>query len=307
MNVKHPNSRIVTLYRKDTFIVDAQKGSAADFIAMSKKSLGSYWENSYSRTQGSGLNFEEQMILMPTLVDCTPEDRNFRQKVSEYFASMKTLIPYEKGRSLEIGLTKSNSEPLSVTNQPLNLADYVTYRHALAHPLVAKSQEEARDNILKEYYIFDPEAAEDAQVKDSGDKDRSLELYLTIKKTPAKVDMLLTLLGVDPRTFKGKNASSLKLERLKEIANSTPDVFISTFENKHFEELYVIQSMVNTGVLTRTGERYLDLSTGTTIGHSTAETVAWLKDKANSEAVAILKARMQEGLSKPAPATSKIK
>ena len=122
---KHPNSRIITLYRKDSFLMNAQKGSAPEFLEMAKQSLGSYWDNSFSSVVGSGLNFTEQKLLMPTLVDCEPSDRNFRTKCSEYFASIATKVPYGKGRDLEIGLETSNNEDLSETNMPLNLPDYV--------------------------------------------------------------------------------------------------------------------------------------------------------------------------------------
>lgn len=305
MQSKSPNSRIVTLYRKESFIMGAQVGKAPDFVAQSKQSIGSFWYSSDSKTQGSGLDFEEQKLLMPLIVDCEPTDRNFRAKVAEYFASIKTVIPYGKGKSLEIGLEKSNKEPLSQDNQPLDVYDYITYRHAIAHPLVAATKQEADRNMLKQFYIFDPQAAEDREVKENTSKDAALEQYLLIKKTPEKVDMLLTLLLQDPRTFTGKNADALKIEKLKELAQSNPAKFVSTFKDKFFEELYVIKTMVNTGVLNRVGENIIDIDTGETIGHTSQEAVAWFRDKANSERVVILKAKMQEAMTKPVSATSK--
>ena len=234
---KDPNSRIVKIFRKGTFIEGAQKAQAPEFMAMSKKSLGSFWENSFSKTIGSGLTFNEQKLLLPTIVDCEPEDRNFRAKVAEYYGSIKTIVPYEKGRELEIGLSESNKDPLSAKNLPLNLADYITYRHAAAHPLCAKDKQSADGNMLVEYYIFDPQEQEDFEVKLSQDADKALELYLKIKKTPERVDMLLTLLNVDPRIFKGKNAAELKLAQLKEISEKTPESMITIYENKLFDDL----------------------------------------------------------------------
>jgi hypothetical protein len=302
MSVKHPNSRIVTIFRKDSFINNAQQGSAPEFVSQAKRSLGSYWENSFSKTMGSGLNFEEQALLLPSIVDCEPTDRNFRAKVSEYYAQIKTNIPAEKGRPLEIGLLKDNTQPVSVENQPLNLADYITYRHALNHPLVAKSKDPKDDSMLKEYYIFDPAAAEASMVRANEDKDVALELYLKIKKTPEKIDMLLTLLDVDPRTFKGVNAAKLKADELKKLAEKDPSTFVATFNDKHFETLYDLQSMVNTGVLKRIGDKFIYPETGETIGHSVDEAIAYVKDPKNSETLVLLKARTQEALAKPLPA-----
>jgi len=301
---KHPNSRIIKIYQKNSFIQDAQAKGAPEFMSMAKKSIGSFWENSFSSTVGTGLNFAEQKLLMPTIVDCEPADREFRAKVTNYFASMKTLVPYEKGRELEIGLETSNSEAVSAENLPLNLADYLTYRHALAHPHVAKSKQEGDNNMLKSFYIFDGQEQEDHELKTSQDQDKALELYLTMKKTPEKVDQLLTLLSVDPRTFKGKNAGALKLEKLKSLCDTKPDMVVKLAENKLFEHMYVIQTMLNTGVLQKVGEKIIDPETGTTIGHEMIEAVAWIKDKNNSEKLIMMKARMQEGL-KIATATSK--
>jgi len=298
---KHSNSRIVTLYRKDSFIMNAQMGTAPEFVEMAKKSLGSYWDNSYSKVIGSGLNFDEQKLLMPILVDCEPEDRAFREKCADYFRNIRTIVPAKKGRDFEIGLETDNSQPLSKTNLPINLPDYIAYRHALNHPLVAKDKTASEGDMLKEFYIFDPAAQEEALVKTNQTKNEALELYLKIIKTPEKIDMLLTLLDTDPRLFGGKNAQALKEGKLKQLAETSPETFVTTYNGTHFETLYQLQSMLNTGVLIKAGERIIDPETGDTLGHKTEEAIAWIKDKANSDRLIILKSRMQEGLSKPAP------
>ena len=292
---KHPNSRIVKLYRKPSFIGNAQQG-APEFMAMSKRSIGSFWENSYSSTVGSGLNFSEQKLLLPTIIDCEPDDRSFRAKVAEYYNTVKTSVPFDKGREMEIGLEYSNSEPLSADNLPLNLADYITYRHAKAHPEVAGSKQDGENSMLKFYYIFDAQEQEDFEVLSNKDKDEALILYLRIKKTPEKADMVLTLMGTDPRTFKGKNAQALKLDKIKVLAETSSSKLVSTFNDKSFDEMYTIQTMLNTSVLQKVGERIINPETGTVLGNDMEEAVYWIKDKVNSESLVMLKARMQEGL-----------
>jgi len=302
---KHPNSRIVKLLRKPSFIEDAQQKGAPEFMAMSKKSVGSFWENSYSKTVGSGLTFSEQKLLLPTIVDCEPEDRGFRAKVAEYYSNIATKVPFGKdGRDLEIGLENDNKAPVSADNEPLNLADYITYRHAISHPKVSDSKQSSEGNMLTEFYLFDPQAQEDHNVLISADKDKALEMYLKIKKTPEKVDMLLTLLDTDPRVFKGKNAAALKLDKLKEFSESKPSKMIEAFEDNLFEDRYYLQTMINTGVVQKIGERIINPETGVALGNDAMEAIFWLKDKANSETLVLLKARMQEGL-KVTPAVGK--
>lgn len=293
---KHENSHVVKIFRKDSFIGMAQGKVVPEFLAMSKKSIGSFWDNSNSKTVGSGLNFSEQKILLPTIVDCEPEDRNFRSKVTEYYMQMKTSVPYEKGRELEIGLETDNKLPVSADNQPLNLSDYLTYRHAIAHPEVAASKQDGLNNMLKSYYVFDAQDNEDFELKASLDKDKALELYLSMKKKPEKVDMLLTMLDIDPRTFKGKNAAALKLEKLKSLAETVPDKLVALAEHKLIDDMYTIQQMILTRILNKVGERIVNPETGVTVGHNMAESVAWLKDPLNSQSVAMMKTRMQEGM-----------
>ena len=296
---KHPNSRIVTILRKSSFIGEAQVQSAPEFVSQSKKSIGSFWSNSFSKVVGSGLSFEEQRILMPSLVDCEPNDRNFRAKVAEYFATIRTVVPYEKGRELEIGLLKSNNEDISEDNMPIELNDYITYRHAIAHPLVAKSKDEADGNLLKEYYIFDPQANEDKQVRIAKERDRALGIYLNIKENPAKVVKFLTLLGVDasdPKKFNGKNADALRAEKLKEVVNKTPDKFLEVYESKFFEELYLITVLKDRKLLSVIGERVVDAERGETLGHTLKEAAAWFRDDRNSEHILMLKTKLQEAV-----------
>lgn len=290
------NSRKITIYQKGTFLDGAQKESAPEFMAMAKKSIGSFWKTSESKVMGSGLSFEEQKLLMPELVDCEPDDRQFRQKVYDYFSSMRTVVPYGKGKTLEIGLSKSNKEPVSKDNMPIEISEYITYRHALAHPLVAASKQEADNNMLKEYYIFDAQAQEDAEIEENTTKDEALAVYLKISKESTKIDMLLTLLGTDPRKFKGKNATGLKKEALKEISEKRPKDLLDVYGDKLFEAKYEIQSMINTAILGSRGELIFDPETGETIGHNLSEAIAWIKAPANNQKYVLLKGRLQEAL-----------
>lgn len=302
---KHPNSRVVTLYRKESFLMNAQAESAPEFLEQSKQSIGSYWKNSYGHTIGSGLNFTEQKLLMPTIIDCEVGDKDFRNKVANYFTTIRTVVPYKEGRKLEIGLEKDNTKPLDEDNMPLDIHDYISYRHAIEHPWVAVTEEEARNNMIAQYYLFDPQASEDAEILLNSARDKALEMYLQVKKTPEKIDMLLTLLNVDPRLFAGKNATALKEERLNEIATKQPDKFVETIEFKNFDERYRLITMINVGVLKRIEARIMDLETGETIGHDMEEAIVWVKDKAHSERWSLLLARMQEAMAKPLSATEK--
>jgi hypothetical protein len=302
------NSRIITIYRKESFIANAQRGTAPEFMAQSKQSIGSYWDNSHSLTVGTGLTFEEQRILLPEMVDCEPEDRNFRAKVKEYYQNMRTIVPFKEGRKLEVGLLADTLAPVSEKNKPLNLADYLAYRHALKSPEVSPTREAAERNMLTKYYIFDPLAAELKDVAKNAARDKALETYLLVKKEPKKVDMLLTLLLVDPydpKKFAGANKDALKAEKLKSLVESDPKSFMDAYENKFFEETYLVKTLCKLQILREVGSQVIDLETGRTLGHDMTETAAWIHDEANNERLLLLKARMQEALKPVESATQK--
>jgi hypothetical protein len=294
---KHPNSRIITVYRKDSFISQAQETSAPEFLANSKKSIGSYWVSNTSKAVASGLTFAEQKLLLPSLVDCEAEDRNFRSAVTKFYENIKTTIPYGKGKDLEIGLEKDNNLPLANDNQPLELHDYIAYRHLLGHPQVAKSKDDAGGLLLKEFYIFDPQAVEDKRIDLNKSTDDALELYLKLKEQPEKINMVLTMMNVDPRVYNDKkNAAQLKTEKLKELVQTDPHNFVKVLGDPHLEDVYWIKTLLNTKILSYMGDMIVDTETKATIGHSMKEAIGWMRNPEFSESVVIYRARAKKEL-----------
>lgn len=295
--IQHPNSKKVTIFRTGSFINAAQT-QAVEFMSMAKQSIGSYWESKTSKGIGSGLSFSEQDLLMPRILDLPKEDRGFRPAIREYFLNICTHVPYEKGRELEIGLEKDNAAPVSEENLPINLTDFIRWRHARKHPWVAASRKEAEGNILVQFYIFDEEETEMENVQLLNTRDEASALYLAMKDEVHKMDQMLTLLGQDPRNFTGLNAMALKRDALRTVVEKESEIFLKAHKQTHFEEKYLLTTMVNTGVLRRVGERYIDAETVEVIGNNLEEAVYFLKDETKSDTINLLKVRMQESLKK---------
>lgn len=299
---QHPNSKRITIFRAGSFADDAQTG-AVEFIAMSKKSIGSYYQSNLGAGIGTGLSFEEQDILMPLLIDIPKEDRTYRAGITTFFSGINTVISHGTGRDFEIGLTVDNNEPVTYVdkdgrkNLPININEYIRYRHAIRHPRVAMSRDDAKGNQLLEFYVFDPEQVVEALALASNVKDEAITLYLTLKEDPKKVDMMLTIMGIDPRMFSGKNAGGERLEELRFQADTRAVEFLKEHKAAHFDERYTLLSLVNTGIVKKVAPaRYLTTETSTILGNNMEEALLWLIDKANSETVALLKAAMQEQL-----------
>src|SRR5690606_19206039 len=117
------------------------------------RAVGPYYQG---RVPGSGLTFQEQKLLLPDVIGVEANDKDFRREVEKFYHEILTKIP-DAGIELEIGLENDN-EPLSESNMPLNIKDYVIYRHIINSPQVAKDKDTAdRWGHLKPFYIEDQE------------------------------------------------------------------------------------------------------------------------------------------------------
>jgi hypothetical protein len=299
MSLQHVNSHKITIFRAGSLLSRSQGPEIDDFFSSSKQSIGSYFDNINSHKIGSGLSFEEEELLLPKIIDTPVEDKEFRKKVSEFYQDLTTNIPHGTGLTLEIGLKENNDKPLSKGNMPLELMDYIRYRHALRHPYVAASKEQSDGNQLKQFYIFDKQSVQSRNTKKTLALDAAMEIYLKIKTDIETVKQMLMLRGTDPRIFTGKDKENQMVERLRDLVQEDPVKFKEAFDAGELEIRYDIETMVKVGVLKVIGTRYLDTEDDRLIGNNLEETIFWFKDEENSDSVVALKARMQEGLLMP--------
>lgn len=290
------SSRKIRIMRASSFLSRAQGSEVDEYYGSSSQNLGSFWESSNTRRIGSGLSVPEEQLLLPVLLSLPANDREFWQKRDEYFSGMEVKVPYKDGVELEIGL-KNNSKELSEDNMPLNIHHYVKYRFAKAHPWCGASKEEAEGNQLKFFYIHD-EVKATASVADLNEiKDEALAYYLAMKNDAGKVNMMLTLLGVDYRNIEGQTdaqTKQLRQEKLRALVNEVPADFKRHHDDKDFEVKYRIEMMVKTGIIKKVGAKYLITETGESLG-THEETVQFFKDEAeNSDRIGVLIAKLQE-------------
>lgn len=301
----HKNSHKITIYRALTFIEKAQQTSngkqqgAADFLSLGKQDIGGYFASKNSSAPGTGLTLPEIKLLLPDILYMHVDDRDFNKSVKEFYGKLKTDVPYGKGVELEIGLEQSNSEPVSKDNMPINPMEYIRYKHALGHPFVAPSEGDARRDSRKRYYIYDRKLEEKRSAGAIATKDEALTIYLGLKDDKEKVKAMLTLMGTDPRDFTGDHADSLRSQALREMAEKRTGDFLALYNIDNFEERFVIQTMVNTGVLKQIGARFMISSNGETFGNDINEALMVLKDTKSAEnqaKISALKATMQDAL-----------
>lgn len=295
----HVNSKKVTIFRAGSFLSRAQGKDVEQHFADSKLSVGAYFEKD-SQKVASGLDFEEEELLLPTIIDTPPTDKEFRKKVSEFYNDIDTKVPYETGRELEIGLKTDNTKAMGKGNIPLNVMDYLRYRHAKGHPYMGSTKEDADGNPLLLFYIFDKSDIQKVSSKKNKDKDEAMQIYLTIKEKPDMVPMLLTLLGTDIRTFHGTNKEQDMLEALRAFAEDKAELFNKTYTEGRIETRSTIQLLINTKIFEIMHTKVRDVESKFIIGNSMEEAIVFFEDEANGDAVIAYKARLQEAIKKPA-------
>lgn len=297
--------KTVTIYRMPSFLSESQQGLDG-YLAMSKQPVGGYWASTSSKAVGTGLSPNEINILLPLVLDIHHEDREFRQEVRKFYESLETPVDYKHGKTLNIGL-EDDSKPLSKSNLPQDVMDYIRYRHALGNPEVAASRDEATGNRLKRFYIHDPNAVKENSNKLREKREEAMTLYLSISKEEVKVDNVLALFGEDPRTF---NDLDDKLENLQKKTQSSDlkelQKFIDIAEDNQLEIKGFIQKLVKVGVLKIVGTRYVVAENGTVLADDLQGAVIELSDEEkNSELIVVLKSQLQEQLKKKVKAPAK--
>lgn len=291
--MQHENSIKTKIFRAQTHLGGSQGPDVQAYMGEAKVSIGSYFEHN-SMVIGSGLSITEKELLMPTFVGVSPTHPDFMKKVETFFIDLETKVPYGTGLTLEVGLTEDNSKPLSAKNMPLNPMEYIRYQQAKHHPFVGASKEEA-EGTRKLFYIFNAVELEKKKKAVSDTKDAALAVFLEVKQDPRKVKMMLTLLGVDTKIFTGKVAAETMQLELRKLAELKPKDFIEIYSRKSFEAEYMIQSMLNLGIIKKYGEKYMNPSNhNALLASSLDELVFYFKDDENSETILSLKAQLQE-------------
>jgi hypothetical protein len=258
--------------------------------------IGPYYKG---KTVGTGLSFEEQKILLPLHLSIESNDKGFRLAVTDFYHNILTRVPIE-GLELEIGL-EDDSKPLSEDNMPLNLKDYITYRHIIGHLHVAKDEDEAqRESITKKFYLVDTAKISAAAVAVSDLEDKAIAVYFEHKDNLIKVDQVLTMSAVDIRSLSSKD-KQIKFKQLatKDTTISGADQvaalnkFIDLCKDEDLPLKYMVEELIGAQILERVGASILYRETGSVLGDNMREAVLHLKSAKNSKMLNILKAEYQ--------------
>jgi hypothetical protein len=288
---KHPNSYEVKVKRLVPFNHEAQD-QQQEWFKNTSRAIGSYFQGGGSKKVATGLSVLEVDELMPMLVNAENTDKDFRRLVENYFIEINTKVPHE-GLTLEVGKKIDNNKPIlfkdedgkMVKNFPIDVEDYIKYKHAIGAPNVKPTEAEGKSDPTAWFYVIDENKEVTQAAKTQSAIDAALGHYLNIKDDERKVAMYLTLLG---EVVKDINPN-LRASTLKQHAETNPGRFVETVTDDNATLKYQINRLVTSGIVNKEGTRYL--FEGTQLASSLLDFVEYMKDAANSETVGILKAR----------------
>lgn len=264
------------------------------WLGMSYRAIGPYFDGKNTAT---GLSFEEQRLLLPELLGIEHGDKDFRRTVIKFYDELITSVPKD-GIKLRIGL-ENDKEKISESNKPLYIRDYITYRHAVNHPEVAKDRAEAeRFSVTKKFYILDPDKTSEQAQTINALEDQAMSVYFTCKDSKIKIDQVLTMLGVNIKGMK-HDEKVIKLKsfatrdsKLNEVEQKKSfDNFIKTAQDKDLEYKYLIQEMIAIQYLRRAGNNILYSESGKPLGENMEDAVLQLKNAKNSRELNLMKAQ----------------
>lgn len=266
----------------------------------SYRAIGPYFKG---RVTATGLSLEEEAILMPDVLHIEKNDRSYRQEVRNYFDSLTNNVP-KGGLKLNISL-EDDSLPLSETNLPINVKEYIIWRHATNHPNVALSRNDAEKDPLKKFFMYDSTQAAVDSVKINEVEDKAMQLYFLHKDNTIKVDQVLTIMGKNIR----KMSISDKVIELKKFAQKAAGLpeseqnlklqrFIDVCIDKDLESKFLIQELIGAQYLEKVGTTILIKESGEKLGDDLREAVLFINNPKNSKLLNILKANYDTKIKK---------
>lgn len=301
------NSKKIYLKRNRPFVHEQiMSEEVQEALSHSKRGIGSYFAGRFAAKKGTGLTDTEVKLLLPSVLAITPEEPNFRREVESFYTEITTQVPYKTGLELEIGLENeaetiedvvNKKSKLRKDNMPLNIDDYIKFRHALAYPGTVISPSLAKGNQLAEYYFEDPTEVSSKELEQLNAADKALSDYQQIKDSPDKVEMIVTLMRHFIPKKVGKPAVVVahlsdtdKLIVLRELAVVQPIKFHEIATDDMLKNKYIVDELISVNLLKRVGSTIMLEETGEAIGETLKDAAAWLFSPKQTQLLNTLKA-----------------
>lgn len=260
--------------------------------------VGSYFKN---RAPATGLTFDEEKELMPDIINIPFEDRDFRREVLRYFKDISTKIPDGEGLTLEIGRKFDNNMPAVYTkvtkdgeevvyNQPINVEDYVRYKHALGHPHVTDNIKLLKGNPhIYRFYIEDHEVKENKVKVSFESRKKARNDFYTIDEDLTALEAVLLLSGLNTANIPEREFA----RKVESLVDNDPDKYLKYREDKLTEQKVIIYKAFDVGAIKKHKNGIYYLAEDNTELGTLEEAAKFLTFKKNVKILESLKAQIK--------------
>lgn len=223
-----------------------------------------------------------QEILSMDFNDNTVNE--FRKEVNQYYEGLSCFIEH-KGRDFEIGLLEDNNKPVSETNRPINVLDYITYKALFENDIeVAENETEGRSASFFWFYKKSKTQEKKEQLLKQENisyantcYDKIRELSLVHKVMLSELGMIIEKEAIDNSIALHKfvNDNPVKFIELYNLYVQDKDKFISRLKLRRYCEQNIISKASHGG--------YIDVKANTDIASSLEEMLIFMTNPENRE------------------------
>ena len=253
------------------------------------------------------LTEEEKKKYMPILLGLSSDSDRFEQYCMDYFANISVPVS-PNGLNLEIGFNYKTLEDRDNANtdnaMPINVADYVLYRHCIVYSRVANTIADIGKSNNIEFFIEDASANAAAQDKANKLLLKAMNLMPAILNDALRVKQLIAVLNetvpesvvpklVNDVNVMGPNELSV---RLFDVLQKAPLEFIAAVNDTTIALKYFITRAINVGIirkLANTSTLIFSSKTGEfLLGNNLNEVILTLQQEKNSSIFSEIKANL---------------
>jgi len=223
---------------------------------------------------------ETETKYLRTLLDVGPEDREWSRYVRKFWAELRISVGFT-GVELEVGT--------DMDGEPLNLMDYIKYKFAKRHPLVADSEEEMMRNTRMRFYIQDPS-------KDDKKKNNKVQLAKRADREFIKASDDHTRMRNIARVLSNVNVDKYDSEQIEnmlyDIKQKDPAKFLKFATDENLDIRAEIATFIESGVLNKIGNAIVNVDE--TVGEDMDDAIRVLKSPKHSGLLNTLRLRHKE-------------
>lgn len=223
---------------------------------------------------------EDEEKYLRGILDVNPDHADWPKHSKAFWSELTVPVGFT-GVEFEIGVDASG--------EPINVIDFIKYRFALKHPHVALNKEEMLGSYAKRFYIQDvsrEDSKRNNEIQIMKDADKAF-----IKVSSNEVDMKRIL-----RILSSTNPDLLSRDQVENnlytLKSSDPKKFLQVATDKNLETKAEIEAMIAAGVLRRIGNQVIFIDE--VIGETLEDSIVYLKNKKNSGALTIMRAKLKE-------------